>query len=177
VTFLRDKEDLGRLPLRLGASWQHLREIAHGAACKASHIFNGVIRAARKEAKSLPALRQQSVLAEKACLLHVGQVAQAGKAIERQERVGGDVGVGRARLRAARACRNKPLAAQGCDRLAANFTAADLCQLASRLCGNRAFSMAFVISNFHAFKLRERVELSKGGRQLLQGRVGEELDT
>src|SRR5206468_6376322 len=27
------------------------------------------------------------------------------------------------------------------------------------------------------FKLRERVELSKGGRQLLQGRVGEELDT
>jgi hypothetical protein len=49
--------------------------------------------------------------------------------------------------------------------------------VASRLCGNRAFSMAFVISNFHAFKLRERVELSKGGRQLLQGRVGEELDT
>jgi type III restriction enzyme len=34
-----------------------------------------------------------------------------------------------------------------------------------------------VITNFHAFKLRERVELSKGGRQLLQGRVGEELDT
>jgi type III restriction enzyme len=34
-----------------------------------------------------------------------------------------------------------------------------------------------VITNFHAFKLRERVELSKGGRQLLQGRVGEELNT
>jgi type III restriction enzyme len=34
-----------------------------------------------------------------------------------------------------------------------------------------------VITNFHAFKLRERIELSKGGRQLLQGRVGEELDT
>jgi type III restriction enzyme len=34
-----------------------------------------------------------------------------------------------------------------------------------------------VITNFHAFKLRERVELSKGGRQLLQGRVEEELDT
>src|SRR3982075_4560012 len=34
-----------------------------------------------------------------------------------------------------------------------------------------------VITNFHAFKLRERMELSKGGRQLLQGRVGEELNT
>src|SRR5207247_1982121 len=34
-----------------------------------------------------------------------------------------------------------------------------------------------VITNFHAFKLRERVELSKGGRQLLQGRVDEELNT
>jgi type III restriction enzyme len=34
-----------------------------------------------------------------------------------------------------------------------------------------------VITNFHAFKLRERIELSKGGRQLLQGRVGEELNT
>jgi hypothetical protein len=34
-----------------------------------------------------------------------------------------------------------------------------------------------VITNFHAFKLRERIELSKGGRQLLQGRTGEELDT
>jgi type III restriction enzyme len=34
-----------------------------------------------------------------------------------------------------------------------------------------------VITNFHAFKLRERIELSKGGRQLLQGRVGDELDT
>jgi len=34
-----------------------------------------------------------------------------------------------------------------------------------------------VITNFHAFKLRERLELSKGGRQLLQGRLGEELHT
>ncbi len=33
-----------------------------------------------------------------------------------------------------------------------------------------------VITNFHAFKLRERLELSKGGRSLLQGR-GEALDT
>src|SRR5262249_27971695 len=34
-----------------------------------------------------------------------------------------------------------------------------------------------VITNFHAFKLRERIELSKGGRSLLQGRTGEELNT
>jgi type III restriction enzyme len=34
-----------------------------------------------------------------------------------------------------------------------------------------------VITNFHAFKLRERVELSKGGRSLLQGRTGEDLNT
>lgn len=33
-----------------------------------------------------------------------------------------------------------------------------------------------VITNFHTFKLRERIELSKGGRSLLQGR-GEELLT
>jgi type III restriction enzyme len=33
-----------------------------------------------------------------------------------------------------------------------------------------------VITNYHAFKLRERMELSKGGRSLLQGR-GEELNT
>jgi type III restriction enzyme len=33
-----------------------------------------------------------------------------------------------------------------------------------------------VITNYHAFKLRERVDLSKGGRSLLQGR-GEELKT
>ncbi len=33
-----------------------------------------------------------------------------------------------------------------------------------------------VITNFHAFKLRERMELSKGGRSLLQGR-GEMLNT
>jgi type III restriction enzyme len=34
-----------------------------------------------------------------------------------------------------------------------------------------------VITNYHAFKLRERVDLSKGGRQLLQGRRGEDLQT
>ncbi len=28
-----------------------------------------------------------------------------------------------------------------------------------------------VITNYHAFKLRERIELSKGGRSLLQGRT------
>ena len=33
-----------------------------------------------------------------------------------------------------------------------------------------------VITNYHAFKLRERIELSKGGRSLLQGR-GEALNT
>jgi type III restriction enzyme len=31
-----------------------------------------------------------------------------------------------------------------------------------------------VITNYHAFKLRERIEISKGGRQLLQGRTGDE---
>jgi type III restriction enzyme len=34
-----------------------------------------------------------------------------------------------------------------------------------------------VITNYHAFKLRERVELSKGGRQLLQGRTGDAPQT
>ncbi len=34
-----------------------------------------------------------------------------------------------------------------------------------------------VITNYHAFKLRERVEISKGGRQLLKGRTGEDLQT
>ncbi|MFN7883310.1 MAG: DEAD/DEAH box helicase family protein, partial [bacterium] len=33
-----------------------------------------------------------------------------------------------------------------------------------------------VITNYHAFKLKERIELSKGGRSLLQGR-GQELNT
>jgi len=33
-----------------------------------------------------------------------------------------------------------------------------------------------VITNYHAFKLRDRLELSKGGRSLLQGR-GPELET
>jgi type III restriction enzyme len=34
-----------------------------------------------------------------------------------------------------------------------------------------------VITNYHAFKLRERLELSKGGRMLLQGRTGDALTT
>lgn len=34
-----------------------------------------------------------------------------------------------------------------------------------------------VITNYHAFKLRERMQLSKGGRLLLQGREGDPLDT
>ena len=34
-----------------------------------------------------------------------------------------------------------------------------------------------VITNYHAFKRRERIDLSKGGRLLLQGRGGAELDT
>ncbi|HEX7122139.1 MAG TPA: DEAD/DEAH box helicase family protein, partial [Gemmatimonadaceae bacterium] len=34
-----------------------------------------------------------------------------------------------------------------------------------------------VITNYHAFKRRERMELSKGGRALLQGRRGAPLDT
>jgi type III restriction enzyme len=34
-----------------------------------------------------------------------------------------------------------------------------------------------VITNFHAFKLRETVEISAGGRALLQGRTGSELNT
>ncbi len=34
-----------------------------------------------------------------------------------------------------------------------------------------------VITNYHAFKRRERIELSAGGRSLLKGRTGEELNT
>jgi len=34
-----------------------------------------------------------------------------------------------------------------------------------------------VITNYHAFQRRERIELSAGGRSLLQGRGGKELDT
>jgi type III restriction enzyme len=34
-----------------------------------------------------------------------------------------------------------------------------------------------VITNYHAFKRRERIELSKGGRLLLEGRTGEALNT
>ena len=38
------------------------------------------------------------------------------------------------------------------------------------------FRAKILITNFHAFKLRERIDLSKGGRSLLQGR-GEALNT
>ena len=34
-----------------------------------------------------------------------------------------------------------------------------------------------VITNYHAFKLRERIEISKGGRQLLKGRTGDDIET
>jgi type III restriction enzyme len=34
-----------------------------------------------------------------------------------------------------------------------------------------------VITNYHAFKLRERIDISKGGRQLLTGRTGNEIQT
>ena len=34
-----------------------------------------------------------------------------------------------------------------------------------------------VITNYHAFKLRERIELSKGGRALIKGRTGQEPHT
>ena len=34
-----------------------------------------------------------------------------------------------------------------------------------------------VITNYHAFKLRERIDISKGGRQLLEGRTGETILT
>jgi type III restriction enzyme len=34
-----------------------------------------------------------------------------------------------------------------------------------------------VITNYHAFKLRERLEISKGGRALLKGRCGADLNT
>ena len=34
-----------------------------------------------------------------------------------------------------------------------------------------------VVTNYHAFKLRDRIELSKVGRQLLMGRAGDDLQT
>ncbi len=34
-----------------------------------------------------------------------------------------------------------------------------------------------VITNYHAFMLRERVEISKGGRALLKGRTGTDIET
>jgi type III restriction enzyme len=36
---------------------------------------------------------------------------------------------------------------------------------------------SIVITNYHAFKLRERIEISKGGKQLLKGRTGDDLLT
>lgn len=36
---------------------------------------------------------------------------------------------------------------------------------------------ARVVINYHAFKLRERVEIPKGGRRLLEGRTGQALQT
>ena len=39
------------------------------------------------------------------------------------------------------------------------------------------FRSKIVITNYHAFKVRERMELSAGGRSLLQGRTGEDLNT
>ena len=38
-------------------------------------------------------------------------------------------------------------------------------------------SAKIVITNYHAFKRRERLEISKGGRLLLQGRTGDPIDT
>lgn len=38
-------------------------------------------------------------------------------------------------------------------------------------------SAKIVITNYHAFGLRERIEISKGGRSLLKGRTGEEIKT
>jgi type III restriction enzyme len=34
-----------------------------------------------------------------------------------------------------------------------------------------------VITNYHSFKLRERIAISKGGRALLKGKRGDELNT
>src|SRR5439155_6926748 len=34
-----------------------------------------------------------------------------------------------------------------------------------------------VITNYHSFKLRERIEIAKGTRSLLEGRTGEEIKT
>ena len=34
-----------------------------------------------------------------------------------------------------------------------------------------------IITNFHSFKLREKVDISRGGRSLLQGRTGREIQT
>ncbi|HET6383333.1 MAG TPA: DEAD/DEAH box helicase family protein [Armatimonadota bacterium] len=42
---------------------------------------------------------------------------------------------------------------------------------------NEINTAKIVITNYHAFRLRERVEISKGGRSLLQGRLGDPLNT
>ena len=34
-----------------------------------------------------------------------------------------------------------------------------------------------IITNYHAFKLRERIDISKGGRSLIKGRTGEAIET
>ena len=47
----------------------------------------------------------------------------------------------------------------------------------ARLLQHWRFQAKVVITHYHAFKLRERIELSKGGRQLLQGRTGDDLKT
>ena len=39
------------------------------------------------------------------------------------------------------------------------------------------YKAKIVITNFHAFKPRERIELSAGGRALLKGRIGDDLNT
>ena len=44
-------------------------------------------------------------------------------------------------------------------------------------CSPTSARAKIVITNYHAFKLRERIEISKGGRPLLQGRRGEKLNT
>ena len=42
---------------------------------------------------------------------------------------------------------------------------------------SRALKARIVITNYHAFKRRERLELSAGGRALLEGATGPELQT
>ncbi len=72
---------------------------------------------------------EQLVAAEQARLfefVHVGQLAQAGKTEVAQEGRGGDIGVGRPRLQAARARGDIVLLAQGGDGVAADGAAGNL---------------------------------------------------